>query len=68
LFTQRLLPTHARKFAADLNVVLSAAELLVEIAAANGSICAMMSIAKRLASGKLCVSKPCLLLLFKTTT
>lgn len=38
----------ARKFAADLNAVLSDAELLTEISAANGSMRKVMSRVKRL--------------------
>ena len=39
----------ARKVAADMNAVLSDAELLTEIAAANGSMREVMSRVKRLA-------------------
>lgn len=48
----------ARKVAADLNVVLSDAELLAEISAANGSMREVMSRVKRLARRKQSASTP----------
>ena len=54
--TVQVLPI-ARKVAADLNVVLSDAELTAEIAAANGSMREVMSRVKRLARRKQSASK-----------
>jgi DNA polymerase III delta prime subunit len=48
----------ARKVAADMNVVLSDAELLTEIAATNGSMREVMSRVKRLARRKQSASTP----------
>jgi DNA polymerase III delta prime subunit len=48
----------ARKVAADLNVVLNDAELLTEIAAANGSMREVMSRVKRLARRRQSASTP----------
>jgi replication-associated recombination protein RarA len=48
----------ARKVAADMNVVLSDAELLTEIAAANGSMREVMSRVKRLARRRQSASTP----------
>ena len=48
----------ARKVAADLNAVLSDAELLTEIAAANGSMREVMSRVKRLARRRQSASTP----------
>jgi DNA polymerase III delta prime subunit len=48
----------SRKVAADLNVVLSDAELMTEIAAANGSMREMMSRVKRLARRRQSASTP----------
>jgi DNA polymerase III delta prime subunit len=48
----------ARKVAADMNVVLSDAELLTEIAAANGSMREVMSRIKRLARRRQSASTP----------
>ncbi len=48
----------ARKVAADMNAVLSDAELLTEIAAANGSMCEVMSRVKRLARRRQSASTP----------
>jgi DNA polymerase III delta prime subunit len=53
----QLLPI-ARKVAADMNVVLSDAELLTEIAAANGSMREVMSRVKRLARRRQSTSTP----------
>ena len=48
----------ARKVASDLNAVLSDAELLMEIAAANGSMREVMSRIKRLARRRQSASTP----------
>ena len=48
----------ARKVAADMNVVLSDAELLTEIAAANGSMREVISRVKRLARHRQSASAP----------
>jgi DNA polymerase III delta prime subunit len=48
----------ARKVAADMNAVLSDAELLTEIAAANGSMREVMSRVKRLARRRQSASTP----------
>ena len=48
----------ARKVASDLNVILSDAELLTEIAAANGSMREVMNRVKRLARRKQSASTP----------
>jgi len=48
----------ARKLAADLNAVLSDAQLLTEIAAANGSMREVMSRVKRLARRRQSASTP----------
>ncbi len=48
----------ARKVAADMSVVLSDAELLTEIAAANGSMREVMSRVKRLARRRQSASTP----------
>jgi hypothetical protein len=48
----------ARKVAADLNVVLNDAELLTEIAAANGSMREVMSRVKRLARRRQSANTP----------